>query len=147
VSISGFSGIATKTSFAMFLLHSIIGCGVLKGEAHNTKALIFSVKSEDLLFLDYANSRLTPPQREQHTALGLPAEPFERARQDGQPRRLSLARRQMDVLAGAMLREDTAHFTHIYRVLLHAARAEGIDQDSLPDFLGLEDGEEFALLG
>ena len=28
-----------------------------------------------------------------------------------------------DVLAGAMLREDTAQFTHIYRVLLHAARA------------------------
>ena len=52
-----------------------------------------------------------------------------------------------DVLAGAMLREDTAHFTHIYRVLLHAARAEGIGQDSLPDFLGLEDGGEFALLG
>jgi hypothetical protein len=46
-----------------------------------------------------------------------------------------------------MLREDTTHFTHIYRVLLHAARAEGIVQDSLPDFLGLEDGGEFALLG
>ena len=29
VSISGVSGIATKTSFAMFLLHSIINCGVL----------------------------------------------------------------------------------------------------------------------
>ena len=39
VSISGVSGIATKTSFAMFLLHSIIGCGVLKGEAHNVNAL------------------------------------------------------------------------------------------------------------
>jgi hypothetical protein len=59
VSISGVSGIATKTSFAMFLLHSIINCGVLAGEAHNTKVLIFSVKGEDLLFLDYANSRLT----------------------------------------------------------------------------------------
>jgi len=64
VSISGVSGIATKTSFAMFLLHSIIHCGVLRGEAHNTKALIFSVKSEDLLFLDYANSRLTPAASE-----------------------------------------------------------------------------------
>ena len=29
---------------------------MLAGEAHNTKALIFSVKGEDLLFLDYANS-------------------------------------------------------------------------------------------
>ena len=50
VSISGVSGIATKTSFAMFLLHSIANCGVLAGEAHNTKALVFSVKGEDLLF-------------------------------------------------------------------------------------------------
>ena len=63
VSISGVSGIATKTSFAMFLLHSITNCGVLAGEAHNTKALVFSVKGEDLLFLDYANSRLTARQR------------------------------------------------------------------------------------
>ena len=31
---------------------------MLEGEAHNTKALVFSVKGEDLLFLDYANSRL-----------------------------------------------------------------------------------------
>jgi putative restriction endonuclease len=52
-----------------------------------------------------------------------------------------------DILAGAMLREDAAQFTHIYRLLLRAARAEGIDRDTLPDFLDLEDGEEFALLG
>jgi putative restriction endonuclease len=52
-----------------------------------------------------------------------------------------------DVLAGAMLREDPAHFAHIYRMLLRAARAEGIGRHSLPDFLDLEDGGEFALLG
>ena len=52
-----------------------------------------------------------------------------------------------DILAGAMLREDGVQFTHIYRVLLRAARAEGIDRGSLPDFLELEDGGEFALLG
>jgi putative restriction endonuclease len=52
-----------------------------------------------------------------------------------------------DVLAGAMLRDDLARFSHVYRVLLSAARAEGIGQDRLPDFLGLEDGGEFALLG
>jgi DNA helicase HerA-like ATPase len=86
VSISGVSGIATKTSFAMFLLHSIIHCGVLEGEAHNTKALIFSVKSEDLLFLDYANSRLTPIQQERYAALGLPAVPFGNVRVFAPPR-------------------------------------------------------------
>ena len=46
-----------------------------------------------------------------------------------------------------MLREDSAQFTEIYRLLLHAARAEGIDRNRLPDFLDLEDGGEFALLG
>ena len=52
-----------------------------------------------------------------------------------------------DILAGAILREDSARFTEIYRLLLHAARAEGIDRGRLPDFLDLEDGGEFALLG
>ena len=80
VSISSISGIATKTSFAMFLLHSIINCGVLAGEAHNTKILIFSVKGEDLLFLDYANSRLTPEQTQRYEALNLPAAPFKNVR-------------------------------------------------------------------
>src|SRR5438067_7354856 len=86
VSISGVSGIATKTSFAMFLLHSITNCGVLAGQAHNTKALIFSVKGEDLLFLDYANSRLTPDQRALYDKLGLPAEPFGNVRVFAPPR-------------------------------------------------------------
>ena len=52
-----------------------------------------------------------------------------------------------DVLAGALLRDDPARFSRIYRVLLRAARAEGIGPARLPDFLGLEDGGELALLG
>jgi len=52
-----------------------------------------------------------------------------------------------DVLAGAMLREDPARFSAIYRILLHAARAEGIGPARLPDFLSLEQGGELALLG
>jgi len=87
VSISGVSGIATKTSFATFLLHSITNCGVLAGEAHNTKALIFSVKGEDLLFLDYANSRLTDAARARYKDLGLPAQPFGNVRVFAPPRR------------------------------------------------------------
>jgi putative restriction endonuclease len=52
-----------------------------------------------------------------------------------------------DVLAGAVLRDEPARFTHVYRVLLTAARAEGIGGERLPDFLGLEHGGEFSLLG
>ena len=46
-----------------------------------------------------------------------------------------------------MLRDDPARFSGIYRMLLHAARAEGIGPARLPDFLGLEEGGELALLG
>jgi DNA helicase HerA-like ATPase len=81
VSISGISGVATKTSFALFLLYSIFRSGVLGNRAVNAKALIFSVKGEDLLFLDHANRRLTDADsgaelREAYTRLGLPSEPF-----------------------------------------------------------------------
>ncbi len=76
VSISGISGVATKTSFALFLLHSIFRCGVLGQASINTKALVFSVKGEDLLFLDQSNSRLDDKIRSKYRLLGLPAEPF-----------------------------------------------------------------------
>jgi putative restriction endonuclease len=52
-----------------------------------------------------------------------------------------------DSLAGAVLRDDPGRFSLVYRLLLHAARAEGIDASRLPDFLGLEHGGEFVLLG
>jgi DNA helicase HerA-like ATPase len=52
VNISGVSGVATKTTYASFVLYSLFHSGVLGGEAANTKALIFNVKGEDLLFLD-----------------------------------------------------------------------------------------------
>jgi DNA helicase HerA-like ATPase len=76
VSISGISGVATKTSFATFLLYSVFRSGVFGGDAINTKALIFNVKGEDLLFLDHPNTRLDAKTREQYHRLGLEAAPF-----------------------------------------------------------------------
>ncbi|HEY2640462.1 MAG TPA: ATP-binding protein, partial [Streptosporangiaceae bacterium] len=76
VSISGISGVATKTSFALFLLHSLFRSGVLGPRVVNAKALVFSVKGEDLLFLDQPNVRLDDELRAQYAGLGLPAEPF-----------------------------------------------------------------------
>jgi DNA helicase HerA-like ATPase len=76
VSISGISGVATKTSFALFLLHSVFRSGALGARAVNAKALIFSVKGEDLLFLDQPNVRLDDDLRAGYAELGLPAEPF-----------------------------------------------------------------------
>ncbi|MDP8959777.1 MAG: ATP-binding protein [Actinomycetota bacterium] len=76
VNISGVSGVATKTTYATFLLHSLFTSGVLGPRALNTKALIFNVKSEDLLFLDHANLALDKEQADRYVSLGLPAEPF-----------------------------------------------------------------------
>jgi DNA helicase HerA-like ATPase len=77
VNISGISGVATKTSYATFLLHSLFTSGVLGKATANTKALIFNVKGEDLLHLDRVNSRLDDDMRMGYTALGLPSTPFE----------------------------------------------------------------------
>ena len=71
VNISGISGVATKTSYATFLLYSMFNSGVLGAEAANTKALVFNVKGEDLLFLDHVNTRLNEEERFRYGALGL----------------------------------------------------------------------------
>ncbi len=76
VNISGISGVATKTSYATFLLHSLFRSGALGGDAANTHALVFNVKGEDLLFLDQANAKLKDEDRAAYAKLGLPAEPF-----------------------------------------------------------------------
>ncbi|MDY7100417.1 MAG: ATP-binding protein [Actinomycetota bacterium] len=71
VNISGISGVATKTSYATFLLYGLFTSGVLGAEAANTRALVFNVKGEDLLFLDHDNARLDDDQRERYRILGL----------------------------------------------------------------------------
>jgi DNA helicase HerA-like ATPase len=77
VNISGISGVATKTSYATFLLHSLFTSGVLGNAAVNTKSLIFNVKGEDLLHLDKPNRSLDEDQRSRYATLGLPATPFQ----------------------------------------------------------------------
>ena len=76
VNISGVSGVATKTTYATFLLYSLFHSDVLGAEAANTKALIFNVKGEDLLFLDHPNVDLGDDQPARYARLGLPAGPF-----------------------------------------------------------------------
>ncbi|MCG6924043.1 MAG: ATP-binding protein [Acidobacteria bacterium] len=77
VNISGISGVATKTSYATFLLHSLFRSGALGGEAANTHAIVFNVKGEDLLFLDQPNARLEAKSREDYARLDLPVEAFD----------------------------------------------------------------------
>ncbi|MFQ5740845.1 MAG: ATP-binding protein [Acidobacteriota bacterium] len=89
VNISGVSGVATKTSYATFLLYSLYHSGVLGQARLNTKALIFNVKGEDLLFLDKVNRRLADSKadREKYGQLDLPMGAFQSVEFWAPPRR------------------------------------------------------------
>jgi len=78
VNISGISGVATKTTYATFLLHGLFTSGALGGRAANTHGIIFNVKGEDLLFVDQPNRGLDAEARAEYAKLGLPVTPFER---------------------------------------------------------------------
>lgn len=75
VSISGISGVAAKTSYALFLLYTIFettaGRALLGASAPETRALVFNVKGEDLLHLDRPNRLMTTEHRERWTRLGV----------------------------------------------------------------------------
>jgi uncharacterized protein len=91
VNISGVSGVATKTTYATFLLYSVFNSGALGDAATNTKALIFNVKGEDLLFLDHPNTQLDDAQAARYAGLGLAAEAFDSVGVLAPPRRGSAA--------------------------------------------------------
>jgi hypothetical protein len=76
VNISGISGVATKTTYATFLLYNLFHSDALGVASTNARAFVFNVKGEDLLFLDRPNTRLDAEARAQYAALGLPAGPF-----------------------------------------------------------------------
>ena len=87
VSISGISGVATKTSYALFFLYMLFetpqGRTLLGPSAPATRAVVFNVKGEDLLHIDHPNARFDarPGAREQWRALGVDEPgPFTRVR-------------------------------------------------------------------
>ncbi|HXF56242.1 MAG TPA: ATP-binding protein [Actinomycetota bacterium] len=76
VNVSGVSGVATKTTYALFLLYSLFHTDALGLYAASTKAIVFNVKGEDLMWLDRPNARLSEADRADYERLGLPAGPF-----------------------------------------------------------------------
>lgn len=73
VSISGMSGIATKTSYALFLLYSILEKAKDRDRVHG---IIFNVKGKDLLWLDKKNKNLDEESKRLYELMGLRPEPF-----------------------------------------------------------------------
>lgn len=77
ISISGVSGVATKTSFALALLRSLTAHPTDFGSAaSNLRVLVFNVKQEDLLWLDKPNKDLSAAAAEEWSRLGIDAQPF-----------------------------------------------------------------------
>jgi uncharacterized protein len=77
LSISGISGVATKTSYALFLLYMLFetahGRSLLGAHAPQTRAIVFNVKGEDLLHIDRPNARFErdPQHAERWRRLGV----------------------------------------------------------------------------
>ena len=77
MSISGVSGVATKTSYALFFLRMLTARHDLVGEAAaNLRVLVFNVKGEDLLHLDRPNSKFTEEAAEMWRSLDVEPGPF-----------------------------------------------------------------------
>jgi len=68
---SGISGLATKTSYLMFLCHAIMK------SLDDVSILIFNVKHSDLLHIDEPALDLIDEDRRMYEKLGLPIEPFD----------------------------------------------------------------------
>lgn len=77
VNISGISGLATKTSYAMFLLQSILQTSPDK---EKIAIIILNVKQADLLQVDIRGPELPVEQKEIWEALGLEPRPFSNTR-------------------------------------------------------------------
>jgi DNA helicase HerA-like ATPase len=73
VNISGISGLATKTSYAMFLLQSILQ----KAGDDDIAVIIMNVKHGDLLKIDEAPTQLDEHQKALWVKLGLEPRPFD----------------------------------------------------------------------
>lgn len=74
LNISGISGLATKTSYAMFLIQSLLQ----RADASKIGVVILNVKHGDLLMIDQPVKGLEPEQHELWEAMDLKPKPFEK---------------------------------------------------------------------
>jgi hypothetical protein len=77
MNISGISGLATKTSYAMFILQSILQT---VPDKENIAVIILNVKQADLLQIDVRGPELPPEQKEIWEAMRLEPKPFSNVR-------------------------------------------------------------------
>lgn len=71
LNISGMSGVATKTSYALFLLYSLFHT------QPQARAVIFNLKADDLMHLHRPNLHLPAQENQLYERMGLPCHPFQ----------------------------------------------------------------------
>jgi hypothetical protein len=76
VNIAGISGLATKTSYAMFMIQSILQTIGAKDIA----VILLNVKQNDLLVIDKPRKGMKPEEHDLWDRLGLKPQPFENVR-------------------------------------------------------------------
>jgi DNA helicase HerA-like ATPase len=77
LNISGISGLAAKTSYAMFLLKAIQEKYQSPDESKSIAFIFLNVKDQDLLGIDLPNNILAKEDKEIYNMLGLKSEPFQ----------------------------------------------------------------------
>jgi DNA helicase HerA-like ATPase len=77
LNISGISGLASKTSYAMFLMKSIQDTYISKTDEEDSVAFVlFNVKGRDLMAIDCPNDEIDEATLEEYKSLGLSQTPF-----------------------------------------------------------------------
>ena len=76
LNISGISGLASKTSYAMFLLKNIQERYIKGNQDENVAFIFLNVKGKDLLAIDEPNDKLPEEDKKMYKDLGLETEPF-----------------------------------------------------------------------
>lgn len=76
LNISGISGLASKTSYAMFLLKAIQEKYMVKESGDSVAFVIMNVKGRDLLAIDESNDEFTKDDKRIYKMLGLSGNPF-----------------------------------------------------------------------
>lgn len=76
LNLSGISGLATKTSYMMFLLKGIQQKSMAEESRSKTAFVILNVKANDLLKIDQPNEKLKESDREIYKSLGIDPVPF-----------------------------------------------------------------------
>lgn len=80
LNISGISGLASKTSYAMFLLKAIQEMYMSEKTSESVAFVILNVKGRDLLAVDEPNDKLNDKDKSNYKMLGLIPKPFKQVK-------------------------------------------------------------------